>query len=98
MKLPCSKCSFSYTYPVGKKIKHSPNTNKDECRSCYKYKQYENYKSGKRKTKGYGCEGSCEALQKARDYASKLYKENCQLKQQIAELQKNNQNKRGDSK
>ena len=31
-------------------------------------------------------------------YANKLYKENCQLKQQIVELQKNNQNKQGDSK
>ena len=48
--------------------------------------------------KGYGCERLCEALQKARDYANKLYKENCQLKQQIAELQKNNQNKQGNSK
>ena len=47
---------------------------------------------------GYGCESTCEALQKARNYASKLYKENCQLKQQIAELQNNNQNKQGDSK
>ena len=40
--------------------------------------------------KGYGCERLCEALQKARNYADKLYKENLHLKQQIAELQKGN--------
>ena len=48
MKMPCNKCSFSYTYPVGTKIKHSPNTNKDECRSCDKYRRYEDFKSGKK--------------------------------------------------
>lgn len=48
MKMPCNKCFFSYTFPVGTKIKHSPNTNKDECRSCDKYKRYEDFKLGKK--------------------------------------------------